>query len=245
MWPHRITVGVGDVAVVIATDHPELTNWLAAWRIDDDADPVDYCLENEPLPPEGSNWRRPLPGLWHGSTCLIRSSDRGLVVETLMRVLAAQARSLRDGQLALQLSAVARDGAAILVPLRLLSSLSDRRLHANGMVGYPSETSWVDADNAALLVDPGLGSSDPPRELELRGIWLESWDFGLVLTPGQAVAEVMQLVPDVTVDNVAARLGDVARLVQRVHPDVRPADEGGALDDLLSILSNAGSGPSG
>lgn len=242
MWPHSITVGVGDLAIVIATDDPGVMSRLAPWRIDDEADPVDYCLENHPLPPEGSNWRRPLPGLWHGSTSLVRSPDRALVVETLMRVLASHERPAREGQLRLQLAAVAGSGGAVLMPLRLVTSLSDRRLRENGMDPYPSETALVDASTATLVVDPPLGSSDTPIELQLRGIWLESWDFGHELTPGQAVAEIMQLVPDVTVGNAAHRLHDVARLVQLVHPVVKPADDGSLFEELSSTLGEAGSG---
>src|SRR5437879_660533 len=100
---------------------------LEPWRIDHVGEPTDYCLELAPTAPDAGK-PRPLPGLYHGSTALLRSSDTARLTTTLLRVLASHDRPAGAHQVRVALMPVIRDGVAMLVPRASMGAVPDRWL---------------------------------------------------------------------------------------------------------------------
>lgn len=238
MWPHRIALGVGKTAVVVGTDAPELIDLLETWRIDDVGGLVDYGIELHPRAPDHRG-PRPLGALQHGLTCVVRSSDAGQLTRVLLRMLASHTRPAGEGQVRLALMPVERNGVAVLVAPALLAGVSDRRLEARGIEAVRTISSLVDTRVARVLVDPPLGSAERPRDLALGGWWLPASDPDSTLSPGHAVAEVMQVALDVSVDNARATLAGVADLLQRVPASTAPEPTDDVLDALEEALEDA------
>ena len=92
-----------------------------------------------------------------------------------------------------------------------------------------------------MLVDPALGSDDEPRTLTFGGWWLPAQHWDGALSPGFAVAEVMQLVTDVTATNADSTLRTVAALVERAHPTFAPGTVEAAKDGLPIALDSVAS----
>jgi hypothetical protein len=240
VWPHSITVGVGSKAIAIGTDSPEVVAILEPWRIDHVGEPTDYCLELAPEPP--SNGRpRPLSGLYHGSTALLRSRDTARLRTTLFRVLASYGRPAGDHQVRVALMPAIRDDVAILVPRTTIAAVPDRWLQTQGVEVVYTVSSLVDAERAVILVDPPLGSEEEPGAVDFGGWWLppNPWD-GTALSPGFAVAAVMSLANDVTARNAASALQAVARLVERAHPELAPTVGEGVKEHLIEALRRVG-----
>lgn len=240
MWPHSITVGLNGRAISIGTDGPEVIASLDRWRIDDVGEPVDYCLELHPETP-GPGKPRPLPGLYHGSTALVRTTDTARLTTAFLRVLGAYARPAGDGQVRLGLTPVVRNGVALLVPPTTVATVPDRWLTAQGIEALYTISSLVDAHRGNVLVDPPLGSDEEPTARAFGGWWLPPSGWDDPLTPGFAVAEVMPLVIDVTADNATSTLRAVAALVERAHPAFAPNTIDAVKDSLVSGLVTAGS----
>jgi hypothetical protein len=222
VWPHSITVGLDGKAISVGTDAPEVIASLAPWRIPDVGEPFDYCLELDPAPPGGGK-PRPFPGLYHGSTALLRSRDTVRVTTALMRVLASHARPAGDGQVRIALMPVVRDGVALLAPPASIGAVPDRWLAAQGITAVYTVSSLLDARRVQVLVDPPLGSDEEPVAPVFGGWWLPPQYWEGELSPGFAVAEVMALVTDVTAANAASVLQTVAALVERAHPAFAPS----------------------
>jgi hypothetical protein len=240
VWPHSITVGLRGKAIVIGTDALEMVLSLDPWRIDDVGDPTDYCLELNPEAPD-SGRPRPLPGLYHGSTALLRSRDTERLTMTLFRILASHAHPAGPGQVRVALMPVIRDGVALLVPRDSASAVPDRWLLGQGIDAIYTSSSLVDAQKGSVIVDPPLGSNEEPRSLEFGGWWLSRQHWDGDLSPGFAVAEVMTLVTDVNPDNAASTLRTVAALVERSQPVFAPTAEA-VRDALTSSLRRVSSG---
>lgn len=221
MWPHSISIGVGGKGVTVGTDAPEVIARLAPWRIEDLGDPTDYCLQLHP-PATSPGKPRPLPALYHGSTALLRSQDTTRLTAALLRVLASHARPAGNGQLRVRLMPVIRDGVALLAPPASMATVPDRWMLAQGIEAFHTVSSLVDTRGGEVLVDAPLGSDDEPERRVFGGWWLPPRHWDGVLSPGFAVAEVMTLVTDVTVDNAASTLRSVAALVERARPVFAP-----------------------
>lgn len=242
MWPHVITVGVGSKAIAIGTDSRELTATLEPWRIDQVGEPTDYCLERSPAAPDAGQPRR-LPGLYHGSTALLRSRDTSRLTTTLLRLLSSHARPAGDHQVRVALMPVVRNGVAMLLPRASIGAVPDRWLLTQGIEAIYTVSTLVDAQSAQVLIDPPLGSDEEPSAFEFGGWWLPPrYSDGEALSPGFAVAEVMTLVTDVSALNAASTLQGVARLVERAHPVFAPTIGEGVKENLIEALQQVGAG---
>jgi len=241
VWPHLITIGVGDMAIAIGTDSPDVMATLEPWRIDYVGEPTDYCLELSPESP-GPGRPRPLPGLYHGSTALLRSRDTTRLTTTLLRVLSSHARPAGDHQVRVALMPVIRGGVAMLLPRASIGAVPDRWLLAQGIEAIYTVSSLVDTDGAQVLIDPPLGSEEEPGAFEFGGWWLPPRHSDGALSPGFAVAEVMALATDVSALNAASTLRAVARLVERAHPVFAPTIGEGVKENLIEALQRVGAG---
>ena len=242
MWPHRITVGLGRYAVVVATDGAQAASRLEPWRIDEVDGCIDYHLDLSPEAEEGNGGLRPLPGLWHGNAPLLRSTDTSRLTDTLLRILAGHAQVPGPAQVRVAFLPLIRDSVALLVPLTRMVALADRRLQAHGIHAVYTTTSLIDVRTAEVLIDPPLGSGEEPVAVPLGGWWRPMQEGEAELTCGQAVAEVMQAVVGVTADNANATLRDIASLVQRVPLISVPTGPENDLGDLLTALDTAAGG---
>lgn len=238
MWPHLITIGLGDKAIVVGTDAAEVITTLDGWRIDNIGEPVDFCLELDPAP-SGLGKPRPLPGLYHGAKALLRTQDTTRLTTTFLRVLASYSRPAAEGQVRVALMPVIRDGAAMLVPRGGLGTVPDRWLLSQGLEALYTVSSLVDGGKAQVLVDPPLGSNEEPAALHFGGWWLPARHWNGALSPGFAVAAVMTLVTDVSAANATTRLRTVAGLVERAHPTFAPSTVEAIKDGLIQALPPA------
>jgi hypothetical protein len=236
-----MTIGVGGKAIAVGTDSPEVMARLEQWGIDQVGEPTDYCLELSPATP-GAGRPRPLPGLYHGSTALLRSRDTDRLTATLLRVLASHGRPPADHQVRLTLMPVIRDRVAMLVPRASIGAVPDRWLLAEGIEAVYTVSSLVDADSAQVLIDPPLGSDEEPGAVTFGGWWLPPRYWDGALSPGFAVAEVMTLVTGVNAANAASTLRAVARLVERTQPVFAPTIAEGVKENLLEALQRVGAG---
>ena len=241
MWPHLITIGVRGKAIAVGTDSSEVMATLEPWRIDHIGEPTDYCLELSPAA-TGAGQPRPLPGLYHGSTALLRSRDTARLTTTLLRVLSSHGRPAGDQQVRVALMPVIRDGVAMLVPRATIGAVPDRWLLAQGIEAVYTVSTLVDTAGAQVLIDPPLGRDEEPGAAEFGGWWLPPRYWEGVLSPGFAVAEVMTLVTDVTTVNAEATLHAVARLVERAHPVFAPTIGEGVKENLLEALKLVAAG---
>lgn len=241
MWPHLITIGVGGRAIAIGTDSPEVIATLEPWRIDQVGEPTDYCLELSPAA-SSAGQPRPLPGLYHGSTALLRSRDTTRLTTTLLRVLSSHARPAGDHQVRVALLPVIRGGVAMLLPRASIGAVPDRWLLAQGIEAIYTVSSLVDTESAQVLIDPPLGSDQEPGAFEFGGWWLPPRHSDGELSPGFAVAEAMTLVTDVSALNAASTLRAVARLVERAHPVFAPTIGEGVKENLIEALQRVSAG---
>jgi hypothetical protein len=238
VWPHSVSIGLAGKAISIGTDAPELIAALEPWRIPDVGEPTDYCVEFRP-PAPGGGLPRPLPGLYHGSTALLRSRDTGRLTTVFRRILASHARPAGEGQVRLGLMPVARDGVALLAPPATIATVPDRWLVAEGFEPLYTVSSLVDPARGEVLVDAPLGSGDEPSALALGGWWLPAGHWDGELSPGFAVAEIMALVIDVTTGNAASTLRAVASLVERAHPSLAPRTVDALKEGLGAALAGS------
>lgn len=235
MWPHSITVGVGSKAIAIGTDAPEIVGRLDSWRIDDVGEPTDYCLELHPGA-TGPGQPRPLAGLYHGTTALLRSKDTARLTTTFLRVLASHGRPAAGSQIRVGLMPLIKESVALLVPHQSIAAVPDRWLLAQGIEAVYTVSSLVDADKGQVLVDPPLGSDDEPAPVEFGGWWLPPRYSDGELSPGFAVAEMMTLAADVNSDNASRILRAVAMLVNRAHPGFAPTAPETVKESLMTSL---------
>jgi hypothetical protein len=235
VWPHTISLGLEGKAIAVGTDAAEIVARLEPWRIADIGEPTDYCLELRPSAPGGGR-PRPRPGLYHGSTALLRSGDAARLTTAFLRVLASHGRPAGDGQVRVGLMPVVRDGVALLAPPASIAAVPDRWLVTQGIEVIYTVSSLVDAGSATVLVDPPLGSDDEPSALTFGGWWLPSRHWDGDLTPGFAVAEVMTLVRDITTGNAGSALRAVANLVEQAHPTIAPVGVDALKEALLPAL---------
>jgi hypothetical protein len=239
VWPHTISIGLNGRAISIGTDAHEVIARLEPWRIEDLGEPTDYCLELHPAEPGGGR-PQPLPGLYHGSTALLRSRDNTRLTTAFLRVLASHGRPAAEGQVRVRLMPVVRNGAAILAPPASVAALPDRWLLAQGFDVVHTASSLIDARTATVLVDPPLGS-DETVAIPFDAWWLPPRHSEEPLSPGFAVAEVMTLVENVTPASAGSTLRAVASLVERAHPTFTPA----GIDPLKEALVTATAEPAG
>lgn len=239
MWPHSISIGLDGKAIAVGTDAPEVVEALDPWRIPDMGEPTDYCLELHPIPSRPGQ-PRPLPGLYHGSTALLRTQDTARLTTALLRVLASHDRPAADDQVRVALMPVVRDGVALLAPPATIAAVPDRWLLAHEIEPVYTVSSLIDAGPGQVVVDPPLGVDHQGSDPALRAWWLPPQPWDEPLSPGFAVAEVMTLVTDVTVGNAASRLRAVAALVERAHPAFAPTGVDAIKDNLLRTLESAG-----
>jgi len=240
VWPHSLTIGLAGTAISIGTDAPEVIAALEAWRIPDVGDPIDYCLEVRP-PAPGAGLPRPFPGLYHGSTALLRTRDISRLTTAFRRVLASHARPAGEGYVRLSLMPVARHGVALLAPPATIAAVPDRWLLAEGFEPLYTVSSLVDPASGEVLVDAPLGSDEPPSALAFGGWWLPARHWDGDLSPGFAVAEAMTLVIGVTAGNAASTLRAVAGLVARAHPTLAPRSADTVKEGLGAVLAGSAS----
>jgi hypothetical protein len=240
VWPHSVTVGLDGKAISIGTDAPEVIATLAPWRIHDVGEPTDYCLELHPAAPRGGR-PRPLPGLYHGATPLLRSRDTARLTTAFLRVLASHARLAGESQVRIGLMPAVRDGVALLAPPASIGVVPDRWLTAQGITAFHTVSSLLDAGGGVVLVDAPLGRDDEQETPRFGGWWLPPSYRDSELSPGFAVAEVMTLVTDVTATNATSVLRSVAALVERVHPVFAPITAAAVKDALVSAFDRVAS----
>ena len=241
MWPHSISVGVGGKAIVIGTDSSHAVATLEPWRIDHAGEPTDYCLELAPAA-SGTGQPRPLPGLYHGSTALLRSRDANRLTTTLLRVLSSYTRPAGHHRVRVALMPVIRGGVAMLLPRASIGAVPDRWLQAQGIEAIYTVSSLVDTESAQVLIDPPLGTDEEPGAFDFGGWWLPPRFWDGELSPGFAVAEVMTLVTDVNALNAGPTLRAIARLVERARPVFAPTIGEGVKENLIEALQRVGAG---
>jgi hypothetical protein len=211
---------------------------LRPWTILDVGGPIDYCLELDPSADDGGR-TRPLPGLYHGSLTVLRSRDTSRLLEAFLRVLASHDRPAGPGQVRLGLMPLVQDGLAWLAPPASIAEVSDRWMTAQKIQAFHTVSSLVDAADAKILIDPPLGSDRDPASVPFGGWWLPPTAADGARSPGFAVAEVMKLLTDVTVDNAGSSLQAVAMLVERTHPEIAPSTAAEVRAGLGSALERA------
>jgi hypothetical protein len=172
---------------------------------------------------------------------LLRSRDTTRLTEAFLRVLGSYARPAGPGQVRVRLMPVVRDGVALLVPTANIGAVPDRWMTAHGIEAVRTVSSLIDARGAKILVDPPLGSDDDPAELVFGGWWVPYSSSDSTRSPGFAVAEVMKLATDVTVENAASTLHAVAALVTQIHPDITPRTAAAIKDRLPDAVKRVAS----
>lgn len=235
-WPYQVTVGLGDTAIVVATNDPEVADRLSPWSIEGVDGLPDYSLDVHPRGP-GMRGPRPLPVLFHGCAALVRSSDGQRVAGALLRTLNSFMRPPGQDQIRFNLMPVVNDGRAVLAPPGWVAFVPDRTLRRHHLEAVYTEWSTVDTEAGTVLIDPPLGSEEEPYEVPITG-WrlpypMPGADFP---SPGHAVAEAMQRVAGTTPENVTTTLHGVVRLVERLHP--RPAPYQEVLEALVTSFDS-------
>jgi hypothetical protein len=239
VWPYSITVGLTGKAVAVGTDAPEVLGRLEPWRIDHVGEPYDYCLELHPQDRGSPGQPRRLPGLYHGSTALLRSRDTARLTTTFLRVLSSHGRPAGERQVRLALMPIVCDGVALLAPPATIATVSDRWLVDLGIEAIHTMSTLVDAVQGTVLIDPPLGDGAEPRVLPFGAWWLPYSGSEGELSPGFAVAESMTVATNVTAGNAAWVLQAVAMLVERDNPAFAPATPDAVKDALNKILQRA------
>ena len=225
-------VGVGDTAISIGTDDPEVIDLLEPWRIDETAELVDYGVRLNRAGVVERGVKRDFPFLRNGSRDMARSRDPQVVIDSLSRILGSFERATQPGQVRLALMPLVRNGGALLVPEAQVADVPERWMHARGITRYVAVSTLVDAETPSVVIEPLLGSTDDPITVPLIGWWFFSHDPDQEFTPGGAVALAMGICEGKTEANAQQTLTSVARLVHRLAPGLAPL----AQADLMAAI---------
>lgn len=228
MWPHVLTIAVGDTIVVVGTDDDTLSTLLDPMRVssperaDVELSRVDFGVELHPPRPAQRAAPRLLPTFQHGSRVIGRAADLDALRDGVLRTLAALAVPLPAGQVRLTGLPLLRGDGLLLAPPEVATSVAHRRLTALGQ--QPMYVPSVRVDPATLLatIDPPLGSSAPPSVVPLRGWWLDGAgaESSLPATLGRTVALAAHRTVDPLrgTEHHSMALAALVELVERLPP---------------------------
>ena len=220
MWPHSLVIGVGGVAISVASDDPTVIGRLRPWQIDADRDVVDYALELDPARPEGR---------------------RGVLTTAFMRILATFSPGAGADHFRIGLMPIVHDGRVILIPPDHGGKISHRWYKSESIRPIYSMSSLVHVANLTVDLDAPLDSSDSAsaESLPLLEWWLPSSNPSAEISPGHALAQALRLAHwDVDAD-VQHVLDNAARLVAHRPPALVPAAMHHVFEQLNPAQANA------
>jgi len=191
VWPHSLVVGINGVAVCVGTDDPAVAEYLAAWRIDEPAELVDFGLRLHPAQPSERSAPRNLPSVHVGSDVLGRSEDTESLRNALLRLIAAVTEPIPQELLRIRGAVLERDSQAWIAPEGNLRTVSLRRLKRSGFGVWFAQTVLIDAEAMQVVIDRPLGSSETMRRLPLAGVWLNHREPTAEVTPGEHLARLL------------------------------------------------------
>lgn len=229
-------VGVGDTAISVGTDDPDVIAMLEPWRIDETAELVDYAVRLNRVDATARTGPRDFPYLRHGSRDIARSRDPQVLIDALMRILGSYERPAQPGQVRLALMPLVRNGVALLAPESHVGTIPERWMKARDITRYLSISSLVDLPSLTVLVEPRLGSDDEPIAIPLAAWWFASYDPEREFTPGGAVALAMGIAEGKHEGNALELLTGLVGLVSQLPPGLAPlaqADVQQAIDATL------------
>jgi hypothetical protein len=241
VWPHSLVIGVGGVAISVASDDPTVIGRLRPWQIDADRDVVDYALELDPARPEGRRGVRPLARLLHGSCDLVRLRDTQELTTAFMRILATFSPGAGADHFRIGLMPIVHDGRVILIPPDHGGKISHRWYKSESIRPIYSMSSLVHVANLTVDLDAPLDSSDSAsaESLPLLEWWLPSSNPSAEISPGHALAQALRLAHwDVDAD-VQHVLDNAARLVAHRPPALVPAAMHHVFEQLNPAQANA------
>lgn len=227
MWPHVLTIAVGDTLVVVGTDDDSLAALLQPLRVSSDehapdvSTRLDFGVELHPPRPVQRAAPRSLPAFQHGSRVIGRAGDIDELRDGVLRTLASLVVPLPAGQVRLTgVPLLHTDGLELAPPAA--AAVAHRRLIARGRHPLYVPTVRVDPTTLLATIDAPLGSPDGPLVVPLRRWWLDgdSADSEQPATLGRLVA----LAAHRTVDPLrgaephSLHLAALVQLVDRLPP---------------------------
>jgi hypothetical protein len=187
VWPHLITLGLGDTAVVIATDDDSLVTVLTPWTLADsaglDLQTVDFTAELHPVAPGHRAIPRTIPAVRHGACVLERSTDIVELRTGLLRVLQSLHQEVPEGCVRVAGMPLMRNGRVELATLRAGAD-GNRALRRRGFQPICAGSVVVDPHAMTVQIPPPLGSAELPTDAPLHAWWSElpdaqpGWSFG-------------------------------------------------------------------
>lgn len=213
MWLHLMSLAIGDVIVVVATDDDALAATLAPWQAtvpsDFDLLQIDFSAELHPPPPAHRSLPRSIPVVHHGTVVLARSTDLDELRDALLRSLGSIAMEVPAGCLRLSGVPLLRDGGIELAALQTGADGS-RALRRRGFDPLYSGSVVIDPRALTVQIAAPLGSSVPPVLAPLGRWWsdlpdaIPPWPFGQRVA--MTVSRVVSMAPSpvVTSEELAA-----------------------------------------
>lgn len=223
MWPHLISVAMGDTLVVVGTDDHELAAVLEPMRVPSPELPTaDFGVELHAPRADRRSAPRRLPTFQHGSRIIGRAADVDALREGVLRTLAALAAPTPVGHLWLSGLPLLRDGGLELAAPDAATSVAHRRLAARGH--RPVYVPGVCIDPATLLatIHAPIGSPSAPLVVPLRRWWLDVADAERTGTAslGRLVARAAYRAIDPMrgAEHGPTSLPGLVRLIERLPP---------------------------
>ena len=228
MWPHLMTLALGDLVVVVATDDDQLANTLAPWFTSDpaiDVSVVDFSAQLHPPSPGHRSVPRSIPVVHHGTVVLARSTDIDELRSALLRVLAALIADVPEGCVRLTGVPLLRGGAVELASLQAAAEGS-RALRRRGYEPMYAGSVVVDPRALTVTIPAPLGTSRSlPTVAPLRVWWSDlpnaqpQWPLAQVVA--MTVQRSIAMAPDHTF--TSSQLAALVALMEHLPP--RPAAE--------------------
>ena len=228
MWPHLMTLALGDLVVVVGTDDDQLATTLAPWvttNPDIDQSVVDFSAQLHPPPPVHRSGPRLIPVVHHGTVVLARSTDIDELRTALLRVLGSLTADVPEGCVRLTGVPLLRDGAVELASLQTAAEGS-RTLRRRGYEPMYSGSVIIDSVALTVNIPPSLGSSASPTVAPLRAWWSDlpnaepPWPFAQVVA--MTTPRIIAMAPDrsLTSSQLAALVALMEYLPPRPSTDV-------------------------
>ncbi|MDP2292810.1 MAG: hypothetical protein Q8M22_16600 [Actinomycetota bacterium] len=227
MWPHVLTIAVGDTVVVVGTDDDPLAALLQPMRVPSDehapdtAARIDFGVELHPPRPAHRAAPRSLPTFQHGSRVIGRAGDVDALRDGVLRTLASLAVPVPAGQVRLTgLPLLHADGVELAPPAA--ATVAHRRLTTRAR--RPLYVSSVRVDPTTLLatIDAPLGAATDPLVVPLRTWWLDG--DGVEAAQPATLGRLVALAAHRTVDPLrgperhSMQLAALVQLVDRLPP---------------------------
>ena len=222
-----MTLGLGDLVVVVGTDDDQLATTLAPWvttNPDIDAAVVDFSAQLHPPPPVHRSGPRLIPVVHHGTVVLARSTDIAELRTALLRVLGSLVADVPEGCVRLTGVPLLRNGAIELASLQTATEGS-RALRRRGYEPMYSGSVIIDPVALTANIPPPLGSPASPTVATFRAWWSDlpdadpPWPFAQVVA--MTVPRIIAMAPDRSL--TSSELAALVALMEHLPP--RPATD--------------------